>query len=95
MPKAWRVSVAIAIVSCTFCACHQSKNNDFQKAAPAKGAVIDRYLVKKGDTLSSIAKKYYGKSSKWREIVAANEDLLESSADLTVGQTLIIPKVSQ
>lgn len=38
------------------------------------------YTVKKGDTLWSIAKKYYGKGSEWRKIYNANKNVVESTA---------------
>jgi nucleoid-associated protein YgaU len=50
------------------------------------------YTVKKGDTLSKIAQRFYGSSSKWRRIVEANKEKLGHSQVLKVGMTLTIPK---
>jgi nucleoid-associated protein YgaU len=56
--------------------------------APAAGR---RHTVVKGDTLSSLAQKYYGSRSKWREILAANHDLLSGPNDLKIGMELRVP----
>ena len=55
------------------------------------------YMVKEGDTLKSLAKKYYGKSSKWRKIYNANKDKLSSasaSEKLKKGTKLQIPAIN-
>jgi len=51
------------------------------------------YHVVSGDTLSRIAAKFYGNSSKWDIIYNANKESMRSPGDLRVGQTLIIPKL--
>lgn len=56
--------------------------------APAKGT---EYVVAKGDTLSGIAKKHYGKSALWTLIVEANRNLLDDPGDLKIGMRLILP----
>ena len=50
------------------------------------------YTVKSGDTLSSIAKQYYGDASKWQKIMDANNDVLKSPSSLQLGQKLKIPE---
>jgi nucleoid-associated protein YgaU len=51
-----------------------------------------KYTVQEGDTLSSIARKTLGDSSKWQLIFNANKSLLGNNpAHLKVGQTLTIP----
>lgn len=49
------------------------------------------YIVKAGDTLSSIASRTLGSSSRWREIQAANESVLHGSDRLRVDMKLVIP----
>ena len=49
------------------------------------------HLVTAGETLESIAKKYYGKPERWRVIYAANNSLLRDNRSLTVGLRLEIP----
>ncbi len=48
--------------------------------------------VRKGDTLSSIALRAYGKSSLYNKIFEANPDLLANPNNLRVGQVLRVPK---
>ena len=45
-----------------------------------------------GDTLGAIAKRYYGKASKYMKIFEANTDLLENPDQIFPGQELIIPQ---
>jgi tetratricopeptide (TPR) repeat protein len=59
-------------------------------ARPASSA--RRHSVAKGDTLYSLAQKYYGSRSKWRDIFAANRDQLASpNTPLRIGMELRIP----
>ena len=57
------------------------------KAEPE--AVI--YVVKKGDTLSAIAQKHYGKASKYMAIFEANRPMLKDPDKIYPGQALRIP----
>ena len=49
------------------------------------------HTVAKGDTLFSIAQKYYGNRAKWREIYAANRDVMPNETALKPGMSLKIP----
>lgn len=49
------------------------------------------YVVKRSDTLSSIAAKMYNNSAKWRVIAQANN--LDDPRHLNIGATLNIPKI--
>jgi nucleoid-associated protein YgaU len=49
------------------------------------------YIVRKGDTLSKISKRYYGTSNKWYRIYEANRDVLENPDMLKPGLKLHIP----
>jgi tetratricopeptide (TPR) repeat protein len=49
------------------------------------------HTVTKGDTLFSLAQKYYGNRSKWRDIYAANRDVLPNETALKPGMQLKIP----
>lgn len=51
------------------------------------------YTVKKGDSLSKIAKKLYGDSSKWKAIFEANQPLIKKADLIYPGQVLRIPKI--
>ena len=47
----------------------------------------------KGDTLSAIAKKFYGKASLWTKLHAANKDQVPNPDLIKPGQVLRIPKL--
>ena len=49
------------------------------------------HVVERGDSLYSLARKYYNDQSQWRRIFEANRDKITDPNDLKVGQTLIIP----
>jgi nucleoid-associated protein YgaU len=49
------------------------------------------HTVTRGDTLFSIAQKYYGSRGKWREIYSANRDVMPNETALKPGMTLKIP----
>lgn len=51
-----------------------------------------RHVITKGDTLYSLAQKYYGNKSRWKDIYAANRDVMRSPDDYKVGMTLKIPQ---
>ena len=58
-----------------------------QAAAPA----VRTHTVVTGDTLSTIAKRYYGSASRWTEIMEANKGTLRDPAALKVGMKLKVP----
>lgn len=51
------------------------------------------YIVKKGDTLWSIAKRVYGEGRKWRKILSANTKVIKDPNSLKMGMELTIPKI--
>ncbi len=55
--------------------------------------IIAQYTVKKGDTISQIAKSYYGFSSKpcWKLIQEANKDIIKDVNLIKPGQVIKIP----
>ncbi|RZA22385.1 MAG: LysM peptidoglycan-binding domain-containing protein [Lysobacteraceae bacterium] len=55
------------------------------------GSGEQSYTVAKGDTLSHIAKQFYGKSSQWQAIYDANRDQLDDPDKIFPGQVLKIP----
>jgi uncharacterized protein YidB (DUF937 family) len=60
-------------------------------AAPAPSAQAQTYTVVSGDTLSKIAKHYYGDANEWPKIFDANRDKLSNPDKINVGQVLRIP----
>ena len=57
---------------------------------PAAGA--RKHVVGKGDTLMSLAQRYYGNRSRWRDIAEANKDVLKNKDGLRIGMELKIPQ---
>ena len=50
--------------------------------------------VKKGDTLASLAERYYGNPMDFKRIVRANRDIRSSHSRLHLGQKVIIPIIT-
>lgn len=59
---------------------------------PRQEPTADTYTVRSGDTLSKIAKQFYGDASKYPVIYEANRDVLKDPNVIHPGQTLRIPK---
>jgi tetratricopeptide (TPR) repeat protein len=59
---------------------------------PTPPANMRRHVVVKGDTLISIARRYYGNPSRWRDIHAANRDQMPTESSLRIGMELRIPQ---
>jgi len=57
---------------------------------PALGG-SQTYTVKKGDTLYSLSRRFYGDGKLWTRIVDANRDKIKDVKDLPVGAVLVIP----
>lgn len=51
------------------------------------------YEVQKGDSLSKIAKRFYGDPMKYKELFAANQPMLEDPNKIYPGQVLRIPNL--
>lgn len=49
------------------------------------------YTVRKGDTLYSLARRFYNDERRWRDIWQANRDKLPDPNRLAVGMTLVLP----
>lgn len=65
-----------------------------QEAAAAKEPASQFYTVVSGDTLSKIAKQYYGNANKYQAIFEANRPLLSHPDKIYPGQVLRIPPAS-
>ena len=57
----------------------------------APSATPRTYTVKKGDSLSKIAKAVYGSANKWKRIYEANQDQIADADLIHPGQVLKIP----
>ncbi len=49
------------------------------------------YTVRRGDTLSSIAKRELGDADRWPEIFDLNRDVIEDPDRIFPGQVLVLP----
>ena len=63
------------------------------QAATAGGATSSgrTYQVKPGDSLSKIAKEFYGNANEYQKIFEANRDKLSDPNKIQAGQELVIP----
>lgn len=59
--------------------------------APASIEIVEYYEIVSGDTLSAVAKKYYGKSSAYRRIFEANREVIKDPDKIYIGQKIRIP----
>jgi nucleoid-associated protein YgaU len=60
-------------------------------APPAPSAGGQSYTVVKGDSLSKIAKQFYGNAGQWKKIYEANKDQIKNPDLIYPGQTFRIP----
>ena len=61
--------------------------------APPAAPRARTHTVVSGESLSKIAKHYYGNASKWRVIYEANQDKIKNPDLIHPGQEFIIPDV--
>ena len=52
------------------------------------------YTVVSGDSLSKIAKRFYGNANRWHEIYEANKSKIKDPDLIKPGQVLVIPPKS-
>lgn len=67
----------------------QAGSSSTAPAAPA--AAAQTYTVAKGDTLSKIAKQFYGNANQWRAIYEANKGTIKNPDLIQPGWVLTIP----
>jgi nucleoid-associated protein YgaU len=59
--------------------------------APAPAPADTEYTVVAGDSLSKIAKRFYGDANQWRRIFEANRDQIKNPDLIHPGQVFRIP----
>jgi nucleoid-associated protein YgaU len=59
--------------------------------APPQQAKVDYYVIKSGDTLSGLAKKYYGNAKEYPRLFEANREVIKDPNLIYVGQKIRIP----
>jgi nucleoid-associated protein YgaU len=64
------------------------KTDSASKKPPGKSRT---YVVREGDTLASISRKFYKSSGHWKKIRGANRSIVDDPGKLKPGQTLTIP----
>ena len=70
------------------------KVNDENFTAPPAEEETEFYVIQKGDSLSKIAKQYYGDAMKYPVIFEANREVIKDPDLIYPGQTVRIPKIS-
>ncbi len=65
--------------------------SDVESGASSTSSAGTTYTVKSGDSLSKIAKQFYGDGSKWKIIHSANSAKIPNPDMIHPGQELIIP----
>ena len=60
-------------------------------AASANAPTARMYIVQSGDSLSKIAKKFYGDAASWKKIFEANRDVVKNPDLIQPGWKLQIP----
>lgn len=69
-----------------------AKKPGANEAKPTEASTVGRtYTVLADDTLSGIAKKFYGKSAQWKKIFDANRGVISDPAKLKAGVQIVIP----
>lgn len=68
-----------------------SKEGAAPKAAAEKEEKVEFYEIRSGDTLSKIAKKYYGDAMKYPRIFEANREVIQDPDKIYPGQRIRIP----
>lgn len=67
------------------------------KLEGAHGAAVDDgtqyYVIRSGDTLSAVAKQFYGDANKYNAIFEANREVIRDANLIFPGQKLRIPKL--
>jgi nucleoid-associated protein YgaU len=60
--------------------------------APPQTGEVDFYVIEQGDTLSAIAKKFYGDANAYPKIVEANREVIKDADKIFPGQKIRLPK---
>jgi len=60
-------------------------------SAPPQPATVEYYVIQKGDSLSAIAKRYYGNAKDYPRIFDANREVIKNPDLIYPGQKIRIP----
>ena len=70
------------------------KVNDENFTAPPAEEETEFYVIQKGDSLSKIAKRYYGDAMKYPVIFEANREVIKDADLIYPGQIFVLPKAN-
>lgn len=59
------------------------------------GGIRKTHVVQDGESLTVIAREFYGNPSLWKHIFEANRDQINDPNDLKAGQEVIIPELKK
>ena len=62
-----------------------------KQTVPKTKAPVEYYVIQSGDTLSKIAKQYYGNAMEYPRIFEANKEVIEDPDKIYPGQKIRIP----
>ncbi|CAL1239012.1 peptidoglycan-binding protein LysM [Candidatus Methylocalor cossyra] len=63
-----------------------------QGSTAAPPGAVEYYTIQAGDTLTAIAKRFYGDASQYPRLFEANREVIKDPDKIFVGQTIRIPK---
>jgi len=63
-----------------------------QLEAPPQTAAVEFYIIEQGDTLSALAKRFYGDANAYPQLVEANREVIKDADRIFPGQKIRIPK---
>lgn len=65
--------------------------DDLKAPPPPPEIKVEYYVIERGDTLSAIAKKYYGDPMEYKALFEANREVIEDPDKIYPGQKIRIP----
>lgn len=70
---------------------NNTSSSSYDEPLSPRGGAGRTHTVGKGDTLYSLARRYYNSDARWRDIYNANSRTLSSPDALRIGMRLVIP----
>ena len=70
----------------------QAATDVVEAKAAVEAAAVEYYTIEKGDSLSKIAKSFYGDPMKYKQLFEANREVIEDPDKIFPGQKIRIPK---
>ena len=70
-----------------------SAPGELSPAGADAGTQVDYHVIEKGDTLSALAKRFYGNGNLYMKLFEANKEVIKHPDKIFVGQKIRIPKL--